>query len=312
MHLNKTRSYKLLYLVIILIIFSFSTMKIIDLYKISIYRYYLSKRCILNVTENTGSNGTSSKTSGAVNVLPWENDDRYLDGMRNTGSTVLLAAFRTVLKDPLPGEEFNVHHAADLLAGTVVKPGEIFSQNRLLGPYIASKGYQWGPTYAGSELIKTIGGGVCKIASTLYNVAILSNLDIIERHPHGMPVPYVPYGQDATVSYGSKDFRFINNTPYPVLIWAKGIGNELYIAFYGRLVPEKIEWQHETLKVYKASSRYKKNKDLPLGEERVILEGMDGVSVRSWLNITKYDGTVVIRQLGISNYNPMPHLIERG
>ena len=58
-----------------------------------------------------------------------------------------------------------------------------------------------------------------------------SNLEIIERHNHSMPVAYVPYGQDATVAYGIKDFKFKQH-PFPILIWAEGIGNRLCIPIW--------------------------------------------------------------------------------
>ena len=138
--------------------------------------------------------------SGPISVLPWENEEKFRSAINDTGNLFLLAAYHTVLKDPLPGEEENVHLAAKMLAGITLEPGQVFSQNSRIGPYNEARGFKRGPTYIGSQLTTTIGGGVCKIASTLYNVAILSDLGIIERHAHGMPVPYVPHGQDATVA----------------------------------------------------------------------------------------------------------------
>ena len=139
--------------------------------------------------------------SGPVVNLPWKDDPKFIEAQKKNETDILLAAYVTVLRDPLPGEEYNVHLAADSLAGKIVSPGHVFSQNNSIGPYVESKGYKKGPTYVGSHVTTTTGGGVCKIASTLYNVSILSNMQVIERHSHGMPVPYVPYGQDATVAY---------------------------------------------------------------------------------------------------------------
>ncbi len=151
-----------------------------------------------------------------------------------------------------------MHTAARYVAGTVLQPGEVFSQNAVAGPYTEDRGYRIGPTYVGTSYIETIGGGVCKIASTLYNVAVLSDFVITERHNHGMPVPYVPYGQDATVAYGAKDIRFKNNTGPPVLLWARGIDNVLYIAAYGSATPPRIVWNHDVIEVIKAPVLKKK------------------------------------------------------
>lgn len=250
-------------------------------------------------------------SSGATTSVPWENDEKFLNAKNAANTPVLMGAYRTVLRDPLPGEEYNVHLAAQLLAGTVINPGEVFSQNGRIGPYTEARGFQRGPTYIGSQLTTTIGGGVCKIASTLYNVIILSNLTVIERHNHSMPVPYVPYGQDATVSYGAKDVKFKNNTSGSMLIWAQGVGNTLYIGFYGISKPPKVEWHHEVLSTQKAPLTYRKNPDLAEGTEKVVLEGMDGASIKSWLTIYNTDGTTTTKELGISNYKPMAFIIEK-
>jgi len=253
--------------------------------------------------------GEASK-SGPIASFPWENDSDFIKQQQKNGLYVLMGGYQTVLKDPLPGEEYNVHLAARLLAGKIVNPGQVFSQNAAAGPYTVDRGFRKGPTYMGVKLVTTIGGGVCKIASTLYNVAILSNLQIVERHAHSMPVPYVPYGQDATVSYGNKDIKFKNNTSFPVMIWAVGIENILYIGFYGKEKPPKVEWHHETLNVVKAPVIYEKNPELPKGTEKVKLEGMDGMTVKSHITIENPAGTPLVRNLGVSYYKPMPYIIE--
>ena len=253
----------------------------------------------------------SSLVSGPERSMPWVNDSKFIEAVAKNNTTVMLGGYRTVLKDPLPGEEYNVHLAADMLCGTVVKPGEIFSQNGAIGPYVESRGFRKGPTYIGTMVTTTVGGGVCKIASTLYNVAVLSDVKIIERHNHSMPVPYVPYGQDATVSYGNKDFKFLNNTGSDILIWAKGIDNVLYMAFYGNRPAPPVEWVHEVLETSKAPVMYKINPQLAPDEKRQLMEGMDGAVVKSWIRVGSGDDAEM-RYMGMSRYQPMPHLFEKG
>lgn len=250
--------------------------------------------------------------SGPVTVLPWDNDNVFLKAMENSGTDRLIAAYKTVLLDPLPGEEFNVHLCAKLMSGTVVEPGCVFSQNKTAGPYTIKKGFQKGPTYTGPKLITTTGGGICKVATTLYNVTVLSNLPVIERHYHSMPVSYVPYGQDATVAYGSLDFKFKNNTNSPILIWAHGIGDTLNIAFYGNYTPPKVEWQHETLSTTKTATVYKTIKNLAPETKKVVVHGMDGKVVKSTVIITFSDGKVVKKNMGISKDKPLLYIIEVG
>lgn len=100
--------------------------------------------------------------------------------------------------------------AAKAINRTLLKPSSIFSQKSSYWTLYRRRGYKTGSSYAGENIVMTEGGGVCKIATTLYNLAVLSDLEIIERHYHAMPINYVPYGQDATVAYGVKDFRFKN------------------------------------------------------------------------------------------------------
>lgn len=248
--------------------------------------------------------------SGAVVNLPWANDSRFLRAQKKYDTQVLMSAFCTVLNNPSPGEEFNVHLAASSLAGTVLEKDEVFSQNGSIGPYNEEKGYKTGQSYVGSDIISTVGGGVCKVATTLYNVSVAGNLEILERFNHFMPVSYVPYGQDATVAYGSKDLKFKNTTGYPVLIWAKGIENRLYVALYGREKAPSIEWNHKVLNKVKAPKIYKKNPNLKKGEENILMEGAEGVSVESQVTITYLDGTTAVKNMGTSQYWPMPYIIE--
>ena len=244
--------------------------------------------------------------------LLWENEAGFLQMQKEYGTYTRMSAFKTVLPDPLPGEEENVSIAADKISGTVLLPEEVFSQNAAAGPYTRAKGYKDGPTYSGGQVITTTGGGVCKIATTLYNVAILSNLRIVERHPHSMIVPYVPPGQDATVYYGSRDIKFMNDTRFPIMLWARSRDKVLYMAIYGQSEPAKVTWHHKTLYEQDTYDIYKKNPELPEGTQRVVMDGYKGYKVESWITIQMPDGSLKTKNLGISVYSPMPRIVEIG
>lgn len=254
---------------------------------------------------------TQGLSSGPVTDVPWLDDESFKAVQSKASTPVQMAAYRTVLRDPLPGEENNVHLAARILAGKTLEPGQVFSMNNSIGPYNSARGFQKGPVYIGGQLSTTTGGGVCKMASALYNVAVLSDLPIIERHSHGMPVPYVPYGQDATVSTGVADIKFKNDLPYPILIWAQGVDNILYVGFYGQKQAPMVEWHHEVLQQAKTYTIYRQNPSLPKGTEKVVVEGMDGALVKSWVSVANEDGSAKIKELGISSYKPLPSVIER-
>ncbi|MBC8586870.1 VanW family protein [Paratissierella segnis] len=250
------------------------------------------------------------EVSGEVDNLPWRNDEDFLKAKEKYDTPILMAGFCAVLKNPLPGEEYNVSLAAKGIKGKVIKPSNIFSQNNSIGPYTEKRGFREGASYIGDKIIMTEGGGVCKIATTLYNLVALSNLEIVERHNHSMPVNYVPYGQDATVAFGVKDFRFKNTTDGNILVWSQLIENRLYMAFYGIQKPPRVTWNHEIRDIVEPSIKYVKNENLKKGEMKTVIEGLKGANVKSSITVEYEDGTVEMKSMGISRYLPLPKLIE--
>ncbi|MGQ9780445.1 MAG: VanW family protein [Bacillota bacterium] len=141
---------------------------------------------------------------------------------------------------------------------------------------------------------------------------MLADLKVVERHAHGMLVPYVPPGQDATISSNNIDFKFQNTTTHPVLIWADTKKNTLYMAVYGRSKPPKVVWHHRISNRQKNITVYRNNPALRQGTQRVAVPGAEGMTVESWVTIEKANGKTITRKLGIDHYRPMPRVIERG
>jgi len=248
--------------------------------------------------------------SAEITILPWANDKDFLEANKNNQTPILMAGFCAVLKNPLPCEEYNIRLASKSVKGVLVKPSAIFSQNSSIGPYTSDRGYREGASYIGGKITMAEGGGVCKIATVLYNLVVLSDLEVIERHNHSMPTNYVPYGQDATVAYGIKDFRFKNTTEGNILIWSQFIDCRLYIAFYGTEDPPKVTWSHEITNLVKPPKKYITNPELAPGEMKTIVNGLEGARVKTTVIIEHADGSKENKNMGISFYNPLPELIE--
>lgn len=244
-------------------------------------------------------------------ILNWEGDRSFLRLCGQYGAIKRLAAYQIFIPDLSPGEKSNVALAANLLAGKVVGAGERFSLNGAIGPYSRERGFQEGAAYSGSNVISVVGGGVCKIATTLYNTAVLANLDVLERHPHNMLVPYVSPGQDAAIVYAAQDFSFKNNTEHPLVIWSDAGEDTLTIAMYGSTAPPVVTWQHELLNWQKRTIVYRNNPNLLPGEEKIITSGADSVTVKSWLIIDNFDETQTTKNMGISYYSSLPRVIEK-
>jgi vancomycin resistance protein YoaR len=135
-----------------------------------------------------------------------------------------IGSFSTSLLDDQKNRVENLHIAADCLNNERVSPGEEFSFNGTIGRRTEEKGYKKAPiikrTKDGPKKGYGVGGGICQLSSTLYNAAQKAGLKITEMHHHSKDVGYVPEGKDATVVYGAKDFKFINNRSNPIVIKA--------------------------------------------------------------------------------------------
>lgn len=112
----------------------------------------------------------------------------------------------------------NLRLAANKINGTVLMPGETFSYNKVVGERTIAAGYQEAPIYVSGKVVDGLGGGICQITTTLYNAVVYANLEIVERSNHQFVPSYAPASRDATVVYGSIDFKFKNNRNYPIKI----------------------------------------------------------------------------------------------
>jgi vancomycin resistance protein YoaR len=141
-----------------------------------------------------------------------------------------IASYSTVFYDKNENRISNIKTASKELNHTVIYPDEVFSFNKTLGKRTKDKGYKEAPILSHGEKAKGTGGGICQISSTLYNAALLADMEIVERHLHSKQVPYVPEGKDAAVVYNTKDFKFRNTKDYPVEIVIKITEDEIRIS----------------------------------------------------------------------------------
>ena len=142
----------------------------------------------------------------------------------------------------------NLRLACEALDGTILYPGDVLDYNKVLGERTPEKGYKPAAVYMGSETVTSYGGGICQPSSALYYCALLADLEIVERHNHGFVSAYMPYGMDATVSWGGPEFKFRNTTNYPIRIDAEADGGSVTITLMG--TDEKdyyVEMEYEIL-----------------------------------------------------------------
>ena len=154
------------------------------------------------------------------------------DAARKLGVTEQIGAFTT---NHAAGEPrvANIHRIADIVQGAVIEPGATFSLNDYVGPRTAAKGFVDAPIIDEHYNFKSdIGGGISQFATTIFNAAFFSGLDITSYYMHGIYISRYPYGRESTISYPTPDVRIRNNTPYGVLIWPTYTGTSISVAMY--------------------------------------------------------------------------------
>ena len=133
-----------------------------------------------------------------------------------------LASYTTYFDRYYYGKSQNLKMACKYINGKtdgyILQPGEVFSYNSAVGPRTSARGFVDAKVIAGGDYVDGIGGGICQGATTIFNAALLGNCKIVERHCHNLKSSYCPVGRDATVSWGSQDFKFKNNFNTPIRI----------------------------------------------------------------------------------------------
>jgi vancomycin resistance protein YoaR len=138
-----------------------------------------------------------------------------------------IAQFNQSIAPLNSSQRANITIAAQSIDGTVLRPGETFSFNGVVGPRTMRRGYAKAPSYLGEDSPSTFGGGICVLSSTLYRLALTSNLEIKERKAHTRTVASVESGYDAAVWYSGSDLKFVNSYNYPIRIHTVVAGNTL-------------------------------------------------------------------------------------
>ncbi len=180
----------------------------------------------------------------------------------------------------------NIQLSAQAINATTVLPGETFSFNGATGERTAAKGYKEAAAISGGESRDEVGGGVCQTSSTLFNAVARANLEIVERSPHAWPSSYVEKGMDATVNWPGLDFRFRNNTDWPVFIIAGYADRKVTVSIYGMSLGADVRIDLEsqvTRELARPSgTNYVINTALAPGESKKTVTGRKGYIVDTY------------------------------
>ena len=193
------------------------------------------------------------------------------------------------------GRTTNVLLATDFCNGVILMPGDIFSYNDSVGPRTYERGFKDATVYVGNSAEDGVGGGICQVSSTIYYAALRADLEIVERYAHSRMVTYVPLGEDATVAWGSKDFRFANNTPFPIKVVTSHKSNNLTVKLYGTQTENKtVKIVTNQLSKTPFEVVYEIDETLAPGTEEVKSNGYTGYQTESY-RVVYIDGVEVSR-----------------
>lgn len=208
----------------------------------------------------------------------------------------------------------NLRLACQAINGTVINAGETFSFNGVVGERTEAKGYKKATVYIGTDSVGEVGGGICQVASTIYNAALYADLEVTNRAPHTFIVSYTDGGLDATVYYGSQDFCFRNNTEYPVRVDASVSNGKVNISIVGTKTDDHyVRLSSTKLSTTAYTTIYEYSSSLPRGSRVERVSPYTGYSYEAYQYI--YDGNgdlIETNYLGVSRYQKRDRVITIG
>lgn len=205
----------------------------------------------------------------------------------------------------------NIDIACERINGTILEPGETFSFNKIVGERTAKNGFKEALIYTGGEVDYGLGGGICQISSTLYNAVLKANLDIVERKNHSMTVSYLPVGQDASVSYGSVDFKFTNSRTYPIKIIAIANNGVITISILGVLEEQEyvVTLETEILETTDYKTTYEYSSSVPAGKEEIKQVGKNGYKCSTYKILSLGEKEISRTLLSTDTYKSQKEII---
>lgn len=228
---------------------------------------------------------------------------------RNLGVKGLVSSFLTRHPCCQP-RVHNIHHAAAILDGVVVLPGETFSLNALLGPRTARAGYESAPTIVHGDMQETEGGGVSQLATTLFNAVLDAGYQIVQRQPHSFYFPRYPEGHEATVSFPEPDLRFRNDTGAGLVIKTHAAPTFIKVMLFGDSEGRRVTRHRSTRYDIKVPPiEYEADERLAPDEQKRASAGQLGWTVLVSRKIRFADGSVSEQKREVV-YRPRPEVLR--
>lgn len=235
------------------------------------------------------------------------------DQARDLKITERISTFTTTFDSQNAPRVANIDRMAESIDGTVLKPGETFSMNDTTGPRTPANGYQEAQIIVDGELVPGIGGGVCQVATTVFNAVFNAGLDTVQRSNHSLHITKYPLGRDAMVNYPSQDLKFQNDTQYGVLVKAAVTSRSMIVSIYSSPLKRTVETAtSDRSNPREPPTKYVDDPTLPAGQEHVVEEGSAGFDVTVTRRVVSETGVELHNEKFLSKYQPWKRIIRRG
>lgn len=209
----------------------------------------------------------------------------------------------------------NINLASQKINNHILGVNEVFSFNKVVGERSDEKGYKVAHAYVDGKVIDSIGGGICQVSTTLYNSVLYSDLEIVERTNHMFTIGYAPLGQDAAVFYDITDFKFKNNTNWPLKLECSiKNNNTLYFSLIGtnETPTKKVTIKNEEVNKTTFKTEYIKDNTMFKGQTKVIEKGYNGYVINTFKTVTLDDIIIKTEKIHQSIYNPLNKKVKIG
>ncbi len=212
----------------------------------------------------------------------------------------VLGTFSTSFSSSGYARSMNLQVGSAKMNGHVLMPGETISGYECMHPFTTENGYYTAAAYENGQVVDSVGGGVCQIATTLYNAALRAELEITQRQNHSMLVSYVKPSMDAAIAGTYKDIKVTNNYSTPIYVEGGTSGKTLTFTIYGKETrPEnrEVSFESKTISVTDPGAP-NEQVDLTLapGTRKQVQSAHTGMKSELW-KVVKVDGVETERTL---------------
>jgi vancomycin resistance protein YoaR len=207
----------------------------------------------------------------------------------------------------------NIQRGAEIMDGTIVRPGERFSLNEVLGKRTVERGFVEAPQIYAGRLEDAVGGGVSQIATTTYNAAFFAGVQIVTHQPHEFYISRYPMGREATVSWGGPELVWRNDWPAAILVKAYADSDSITVQLYSTKLRRRVETETAEPTQFTAPRTITvSNPSLPPGTTRVVQSaGPSGFLISYTRKV--YEGTKLRRnERYVWRYKPENAIVEVG